>query len=391
MKTKPLFPLVILFAIAAVGCGEPGPVDPASESLAPTFAKVTGPAEVEGEIGPGALYGLYLPAEWNGDLVLYAHGYRSLSAPITLPGGGANGLRDALLGLGYGVAWSSYSENGYAIKDGLIRTRQLRGLFTSNFGRPSRTYLMGHSLGGIVTLMAAEKHPGLFAGALPMCSLVGGGPMEVDYIYNVRALFDYYFPGALPGDAVNVPDGLDFGTQVIPAVVNAVVNDWPAAFEMAAVDQIELPFTSPGELLNSIISALFFNIVGTEDFIDRTRRGFFGNSTTVYSGSADDIALNAGVDRFEATPSARNYLEHWYLPTGRLEIPVLTLHTTMDPVVPFFHEPAYEAIVDAAGNSDLLVQRAVDRYGHCALSGPETVAAFLDLVNWVETGVAPTP
>jgi len=289
------------------------------------------------------------------------------------------------------VAWSSYSENGYAIKDGVIRTRQLRGLFASNFGMPERTYLMGHSLGGIIALMAAEKHPGLFAGAVPMCSLVGGGPLEIDYIYNVRVLFDYFYPGVLPGDALNVPEGLNFGADVVPTVIGAISANPDPALQLAAIDQIELPFTDFGELINSILSPLFFNIVGTPDFLDRTKEGFFENWTTVYSGSLDDDALNAGVDRFRSTPSARNYLEHWYLPSGNLEIPVLTLHTTMDPVVPYFHEPAYEAIVAAAGNSDLLIQRAVDRFGHCTFTGPETVGAFLDLVNWVENGVTPTP
>lgn len=381
---------IILAAVAVTGCSEADPAELTTPD-APHFAKVSGPAQIEGEIGPGALYGLFLPAEWNGDLVLYAHGYTAPQAPISLPGGGSDALRDGLLALGYGVAWSSYSENGYAVKDGVIRTRQLQGLFTSNFGKPDRTYLMGHSLGGIVTLMAAEQHPGLFAGALPMCSLVGGGPLEIDYIYNVRVLFDYFYPGVLPGDALNVPEGLNFGTDVVPAVVAAISANAGPAFQLAAVDQIELPYTNPGELINSILSPLFFNIVGTADFLDRTNEGFFDNSTTVYSGSPDDDALNASVDRFTGTPSARKYFENWYLPSGKLEIPVLTLHTTMDPIVPLFHEPAYEAIVADAGHSDLLVQRVIDRYGHCAFSGPETVTAFLDLVNWVETGVAPTP
>ena len=88
---------------------------------------------------------------------------------------------------------------------------------------------------------------------------------------------------------------------------------------------------------------------------------------------------------------ARNYLQRWYQPKGNLRIPVLTLHTTMDPVVPFWHQPAYAAIVADAGRSDLLVQRTVDSYGHCAFTPEEHITAFMDLVSWVETGVAPAP
>jgi pimeloyl-ACP methyl ester carboxylesterase len=393
MRKQRITTMALVAAAALGGCGEEGPLEPGPTSTfdAPLLAKVEGPAQIEGEIGPGALYGLFLPAEWNGDLVLYAHGYTDPAAPIALPGGGLNALRDALLGMGFGVAWSSYSENGYAVKDGVIRTRQVGELFAANFGMPNNTYVMGHSLGGIVTLMAAEKHPGLYAGALPMCSLVGGGPMEIDYIFNVRVLFDYFFPGVIPGHALEVPEGLDFATHVVPAVIGAVSSDPSRAIEMAGVDQIELPYTNADELIGSILGALFLAIVGADDLLDRTHDTFVDNSETVYTGSLDDTALNAGVDRFEATQAARNYLERWYLPEGDLEIPVLTVHTTMDPIVPLFHEPAYAQIVATAGKSELLVQRVVDRYGHCAFAPQEQIAAFLDLVNWVESGVAPTP
>jgi pimeloyl-ACP methyl ester carboxylesterase len=386
--------LMALVTVAALGgCEEEGPTAPQAATTldAPRLATVEGPAQIEGEIGPGAMYGLFLPAEWNGDLVLYAHGYTDPTAPIALPGGGLNALRDALLALGYGVAWSSYSENGYAVKDGVIRTRQLGELFSENFGAPHNTYLMGHSLGGIVALMAAEKNPDLYAGALPMCSLVGGGPMEIDYIFNVRVLFDYFFPGVIPGNALEVPAGLDFATQVVPAVIGAVSSNPLRAIEMAGVDQIELPYTNPDELVASILGALFLAIVGADDLLDRTHDTFVDNSATVYTGSWDDTALNAGVDRFEATEAARNYLERWYLPRGDLRIPVLTVHTTMDPIVPLFHEAAFADIVAAAGKSELLVQRVVDRYGHCAFAPQEQIAALQDLVAWVESGVAPTP
>jgi pimeloyl-ACP methyl ester carboxylesterase len=391
MKNRFLFAVVLGAGLVVCGCADRGPVSPDGEP--PVFGKAAmGPAQVEGEIGPGALYALYFPAEWNGDLVLYAHGYTNPAAPLALPGWppNLNDLRDELMALGYGVAWSSYSENGYEVRDGVIRTRQLRGLFTSNFGAPDKTYVMGHSMGGLMSVMVAEKNPGLYAGALPMCGPIGGGAMEIDYVYHVRVLFDYFFPGVIPGNALEVPEGLDFGTDVAPAVIDAVVADPEAAMEMAAVDQIDLPYSDFGELINSILNPIFFNIIGTEDFFDRMHHTFFENSATTYAGSSDDVALNAGVDRFEATPDARNYLEHWYQPRGNLEIPVLAIHTTMDPAVALVHESVYAAIVDAAGTSDLLVQRIIDRYGHCTFTTAEQLDAFQDLVSWVETGVAPT-
>lgn len=49
-------------------------------------------------------------------------------------------------------------KNRFSVKEGLVQTRQLRGLFASKPGIPEKTYIMGHSMGGIVTLMAAEKN-----------------------------------------------------------------------------------------------------------------------------------------------------------------------------------------------------------------------------------------
>jgi hypothetical protein len=116
--------------------------------------KGTGPQVVRGSIGPGALYELAIPANWNGDLVLFAHGYsdsvswQDYLGPDGPPTGFAAGrLGEGLLALNYGVAYSSYAEPGFAIKDGAIRTRQLLGLFTKHFGKPKRTYLIGISMG----------------------------------------------------------------------------------------------------------------------------------------------------------------------------------------------------------------------------------------------------
>jgi hypothetical protein len=134
----------------------------------PVAASVTagGPQVLKGEIGPGALYGLYLPADWNGELVIYAHGFRPTAWPIVLPDSADPtgdpryaALRDSLLERGFALAWSSYSENGFAHQDGVIRTRQLLGIFTSRLARPERTYLWGLSTGGAVVLQLAQQNP----------------------------------------------------------------------------------------------------------------------------------------------------------------------------------------------------------------------------------------
>src|SRR5512138_3808299 len=90
---------------------------------------------VTGTLGPGALYRLVRPTNWNGDLVLYAHGYVSADLPVAIPAD-ADLVTALLVPRGFAVAVSSFSENGWAVKDGTQRTHQLLGIFTSAFGAP---------------------------------------------------------------------------------------------------------------------------------------------------------------------------------------------------------------------------------------------------------------
>ena len=146
-------------ALLVFGCTDDGPVVPDLPVAVSATKIVGGPAVVEGQTGPGAQYALFLPEAWNGDLVIYSHGYVGPNEPIALPQ--IDPLPEILTGFGFGVAFSSFSENGYAIKDAVQRTRQLRGIFASHFGMPGRTYLAGHSEGAIISLMLAEKNPKL--------------------------------------------------------------------------------------------------------------------------------------------------------------------------------------------------------------------------------------
>lgn len=344
-----------------------------------------------GEIGPGAQYALYRPANWNGRLILYAHGYVDPAAPVALPStANVTGLRDALLARGYGFAYSSYSENGFDVKDGAQRTRQLRGLFADAFGTPIHTYITGQSLGGAVALMLAETNPGLFDGAMPQCTFDGGARREIDYLLNLRVLFDYFYPGVIRGDALDIPADIDFSREVVPAVTAALVANPEKAIEMAGVEQIQLSYANFPELVTSVLNALFFQIKGTNDLLARTHgRSPFDNSQVVYSGSSDDARLNANIVRYAATPDATHYLEQYYEPNGQLRLPVLTLHTMRDPVVPFVHEAAYRTLVASQGKADLLVQRSMNRFGHCAITIAEQVTSLEQLVQWAEGAVGP--
>jgi pimeloyl-ACP methyl ester carboxylesterase len=361
---------------------------------------VAGPAAaqvrtIEGTTADGASYLLAMPAAWNGDLVAYAHGIVDPGAPVAVPTtqDGFIALRDGWLALGYAVASSSFSDNGYALKSAVQRTHQLRGLFTAAFQQPSRTFLVGHSLGGLAVLALAERYPEQYDGALPMCTPIGGGSAEIAYLGDARVAFDYFFPGVLPGGAFSVPEGLAFtpGSPVFTATLNALAAGGLRTFQFGQVAR--LPFTTPTELVMSGMSVVGFSIRFTNDVMDRTHEHVpFDNIDRVYTGSFDDASLNdplTGVARFAATPDAVSFFEQYYTPTGDLRIPTLTLHTLLDPIAPFAHEAAYATRVLDTGASAWLTQRSVAAYGHCNINAAETMSAFSALIGWANGGTKP--
>jgi pimeloyl-ACP methyl ester carboxylesterase len=350
-------------------------------------------------VDSAAAYAMFVPGKWNGRLVVYAHGFVDPAYPIALPDVSPPDvapwvvdLRETLLRAGYAVAYSSYAENGWAVKDGSERTHELRNLFIARFGVPTDVYIVGRSLGALIALLLAETHPGDYQGALALCGPVGGGRVQTDYIGHVRVLFDFFFPDVIPGNAVNVPE-LDYSpdSPLVTAIVGSILTNPQAAVALASVNQIELPYTSFAELVTSIVRPLGYHVRGTNDILARTGgQSPFGNNKTSYSGLAEfDQTLNAGVERFKAGSEGIAYLNDFYRPAGNLTIPLLTLHTTADPDAPFFHEATLAKIVASARRSKWLVQEHIRRYGHCNFSPAEVAQSLSRLVEWAEKRVKP--
>ena len=115
---------------------------------------------IDGVTADGALYRFLVPSSWNGQLVVYAHGYVSAGDPIALPNTPIEQAAfQAITSQGFAVAMSSYAENGWAVKNGAQTTHQLRGLFAARVSEPARTYLVGTSEGGLVALDLTEGQP----------------------------------------------------------------------------------------------------------------------------------------------------------------------------------------------------------------------------------------
>src|SRR3990167_595616 len=70
----------------------------------------------------GAAYRVEVPANWNGKLVMYAHGYAGTGAAL---GVGPPSIRRYLIQNGYAWAASSYSKNYYDVRAGVEDTKAL--------------------------------------------------------------------------------------------------------------------------------------------------------------------------------------------------------------------------------------------------------------------------
>ena len=134
------------------------------------------------------------------------------------------------------------------------------------------------------------------------------------------------------------------------------------------------------EAANCAQNMLAYSVFGTNDLLDTAGGWPVSNVAVAYSGSADAVALNAGIERFDADAAASAYADLQYRPSGLLQRPLVTLHTTGDPGIPFRHELIYFNRAALLGTDDKLTVLPVDRAGHCAFKTQEVVGGLAALL-----------
>jgi pimeloyl-ACP methyl ester carboxylesterase len=352
----------------------------------------TSVCDPDGVQSSGAIYRICMPAgDWNGDLVVYAHGYVSPLEPIgipedqlTLPDGSS--LVDLITGLGYAFATTSYSTNGLAVPEGVRDVTELVSIFATTKGEPEHVYLTGPSEGGLVTILGVEQHPDTFDGGLSTCGPVGNFQRQTDYFGDFRVIFDYFFPGVLPPSPIAIPQQVmaDWETVYEPAIRAAIAQDPHATEQLLRVTRAAYDPADPATREKTVVWNLWYNVFATNDAITKLGGQPYGNQHTLYVGSDDDIALNLGVERFRANPQAKVAILERYTTSGRLQTPVVIMHNLLDPIVPYWHEPLYTQKVRGNRAGFQLISIPIARYGHCNFEPEEVLAAFGILVFRVE-------
>lgn len=360
-----------------------------------------------GQDANGAWYVTAIPSNWNRRLIVHAHGGPRTGTPEA-----SDPLEDLdrfSVMVRHGYAWigSTYRRGGYGVRMAAEDTDNSRQLFWSLHGRPERTLLHGQSWGGNVAAKASELYAGSaeagwnYDGVLITNGVVSGGTRAYGFRADLRAVYQYYCANhPAPGEpAYPLWQGLPLDSRMTRADLRRRVEsctgvDRPAARrtpEQTARLRDILAVTGVEEA--QLISHLSWATFLFQDMVllRLDGRNPFDNSATVYSGSADDAALNAGVQRFKADPAAVALLAHDADLTGEIVRPTVTLHALHDPTVSFGAEAIYAGTVEAAGRSGWLVQVATDEADHSRLSDASYMTAIDALEGWIDRSVAPDP
>ncbi|MBN2243336.1 MAG: alpha/beta hydrolase [Acidobacteria bacterium] len=332
---------------------------------------------------------------WNGDLVVFAHGYISptIETPVIedyeVPPGSGQKVSMILNSLGYAFATTSYSDNGLAIPQAVEDIKDLADHFLSL--HPPNTvdhiYLVGASEGGLVATLALEKYPEFFDGGLAICGPVGDFRKQINYFGDFLVLFNYFFPdllasftgGVIPTPAF-VPDGLVdqvlWDTKIAPAVLAAIGSNPSATRQLLKVANAPTDPDDPASAATTVLGALWYGIFATNDAVEKMGGSPYDNSRRWYSGSRNDWRLNRRIDRFHADLPALYYIDNYLQTSGRLTSPLVTAHTTQDPIVPYWHETIYNLKTLFSGSLLHHLNIPVSRYGHCAFTQEELLTAF---------------
>lgn len=351
--------------------------------FSPVNAQYKGKALVDTGTINGAAYRIDIPANWNRNLVLYAHGYNSMSLkfPLMINSAWDSANVKMYTGMGFALARSEYRKpRGWALPEGVEDTEALREYFVKKYGKPDSAFITGHSMGGGITLATIERYPQFYAGAMPMCPLSSGVYAQTRQAFDMIAVFNVMYPGTLPSLGKIMSGTAEI--VMIPAIAQKITTDSLPASRLARLNEFhpeDLPLILM--FMQSVLKDLAIAAGGNP----------FDNTNTVYAGYGFDLELNQKIERISSSKGAEKNIDR-YNPTGNLNRPVVIVHTVYDQLInPTMGVFNFDNQVQKTGKSDNLVVFYTSGQGHCEFSMQETATAFEALRKWASTGVKPKP
>ncbi len=395
-------------------------------------AHATSSTSYSGTTSDGGTWVADIPSAWNGTLLLYSHGF----GPPVAADAPDPGTQQALLSMGYALAGSSYNPNGSwwalgsALRDQFETLKDVRVDLPS---APTRVIAFGTSMGGLISALEDEHAAGRINAALTTCGLVAGAinlnNYQLDGEYAMRQLLGgsdkiqlvhFANPGAglATGQAL---DALAKTAQQTPAgrarlaLAMAFLNvaTWapgqtmpgPRDFELQEREQYAVEFSLPPA--GPPMTAMDFVEFGRY-YIEAAAGGngswtagvnfarqladspYAQEVKALYRKAGlnlrEDLATLASHAHITADSSALRWLRDTSVPSGRLQVPELDVHTISDQLIPVQQEHYYRETVQLAGRSDLLRQAYVQRQLHCNFTPAELVAGVLAVQHRLDAG-----
>lgn len=399
-------------ALAAAACAPLSP-KPEKTSEAPPVAAACPPALsavascLAGQDSAGAYYLIAMPHQWNGHLVLHAHGGPALGAPR--PERSAADLERWAIMVKAGYAWagSTFRQGGVEVRAAAEDTERLRQIFVGHVAQPRRTILHGQSWGASVAARGAEMFTSTTQGQRPYdavlltSGVLAGGSRSYDFRTDLRVVYQYLCNNHPRPTEVQYPVniGLPAEATLTQADLAARVNeclglDKPASArtpeQQRRVKVITDVIRIPASSIQGHMNWATFHF---RDVVQHRTGGAspFGNEGVLYRGSGDDAALNAGVLRYRAHPAALARFAQDTDPTGHIPVPVLTVKGIDDATAFVELDAAFKTTMEQAGTSGHLVQTFTRHSSHSYLSDPTYPTLMAALLRWVDEGTRPTP
>ncbi len=377
-----------------------------------------------GTLPDGATFLIETPANWNGTLFLYSHGYVVPGSPNPAHDVGDPATRLFLLSNGFALAGSSYATTGWALHEALPDQIAVLDTFNTLVGKPHRTIAWGHSLGGIITAGLIQRFPKRFDAALPMCGVLAGGVATWNQALDSAFAFKTLLAFGTGLQVVNITHpttNLGVAEQILAVAqstpqgrariaLSAALGDTPGWFiptspeptdpnlqeanQFLWLQQVDFPFVFAfrAELEARAGGNPSWN-TGVDYREQFERSAERAEVRKLYQEAG--LSLEADLDtlndaaRINAKKSAVDYLEQNIIFNGDIHIPVLSIHTSGDGLVSVQNESAYKDVVSEDGNRSLLRQAFVHRAGHCTFTPAETIAAVENLITRLDTGKWP--
>ena len=183
---------------------------PTAAQANPVCTTASGVTTCLGATSDTAPYMLMTPANFNGTVYLYSHGYRNnvplpatlsaatgfpttvVNTPEPAPGGNAQ-IIGTLLAKGYAVMGSGFARQGWNADSAIKTNVELIGVFKKQYPKTTKVVAWGNSLGGFITQALAEKYPDLISAAAPLCMASDLTPlmtMAGDALWGIKTFFD---------------------------------------------------------------------------------------------------------------------------------------------------------------------------------------------------------